>query len=65
VRDKANLLTAWLPGAGTFNFDLRSSLANFGKCSAPDDHLTVKNPGSCVAAGGRTGYSVRIVSGDA
>ena len=37
----------------------------FGRCSANDDDLTLKNPGSCVAGGGRTGYSVKIISRDA
>jgi len=65
VRDKAHLLTDWLPGAGAYNYDVQESLKNFGKCSTPDDALKFTNPGSCVAGGGRTGYSVKLVSRDA
>jgi hypothetical protein len=65
VRDKVNLLTGWLPGPGGFNYDIAESFKNFGKCSLPDDHLKFKTPGSCAAGGGRTGYSVKIVSRDA
>ncbi len=65
VRDKANLLTAWLPGEGTYNYEVGASMKNFGKCAMPDDKLKFTNPGSCVAGGGRTGYSVKLVSRDA
>lgn len=65
LRDKFHLLTAWLPGAGAFNYDLDSSFQNFGKCALPDDNLKFKNPGSCVAGGGRTGYSVKLIGRDA
>ena len=34
----------------------------FGICEEFDDGLTVRAPGSCVGLGGRTGYSVKIVS---
>lgn len=62
VRDKVHLLTSWLPGLGTYNYDVGDSMANFGKCELSDDKLKLKNPGSCVAGGGRTGYSVKLVS---
>jgi hypothetical protein len=65
LRDKTNLLTAWLPAPGAFNYDTSAALANFGKCSVPDDGLKYPNPGSCVAGGGRTGASVKIISRDA
>lgn len=65
VREKAHLLTAWLPGEGTYNYDVQESLKNFGKCGLPDDNLKFPNPGSCVAGGGRTGYSVKLVNRDA
>lgn len=65
VRNKFHLLTAWLPAAGAFNYDVGSALQNFGRCSLPDDGLKYTNPGSCVAGGGRTGYSVKLVSRDA
>lgn len=64
VREKAHLLTSWLPGAGPYNYEVGESLANFGKCAVPDDALKFPNPGSCVAGGGRTGYSVKLVGRD-
>lgn len=65
IREKANLLTAWLPGEGTYNYEVADSFKNFGKCQVPDDQLKFKNPGSCVAGGGRTGYSVKLINRDA
>jgi hypothetical protein len=65
VRSKANLLTAWLPAPGAFSYDATAASANFGKCALPDDGLKYPNPGACVAGGGRTGYSVKIISRDA
>ncbi len=65
IRDKAHLLTAWLPGEGAFNYEVESSMKNFGRCTLPDDNLKFKNPGSCVAGGGRTGYSVKLIARDA
>jgi hypothetical protein len=65
VRNPTHLLTAWLPGPGSFNYDVNGALANFGKCSLPDTNLKFRNPGSCVAGGGRTGYSVKLLSRDA
>lgn len=63
VRDKSHLLTAWAPGPGTYNYGM-GGLNALGKCELPDDDLKVKNPGSCVAGGGRTGYSVKLISRD-
>ncbi len=65
VRDKAHLLTGWLPGPGTYNYEVGASLSNFGKCARNDDGFRDKNPGSCVAGGGRTGYSVKMINRDA
>jgi hypothetical protein len=31
LREKIHLLTSWLPGAGTYNYDVKESMANFGK----------------------------------
>lgn len=64
-RDRANLLTSWLPAPGAFTYDTEASLTYFGKCTVPDTGLKYTNPGSCVAGGGRTGYSVKIISRDA
>lgn len=65
VRQKSHLLTSWLPGAGAYNYEVQASLENFGKCALADDSLKFTNPGSCVAGGGRTGYSVKLVNRDA
>jgi hypothetical protein len=64
VRAKAHLLTSWLPGAGTYNYGVKESLENFGKCTVPDDNKRYTNPGSCIAGGGRTGYSVKLINRD-
>jgi hypothetical protein len=60
VRDKTHLLTSWAPAVGTVNFTFPTDY--FGKCATNDDNQELKAPGSCVAGGGRTGYSVKIVS---
>jgi len=66
VRNRAHLLTAWLPGPGAFNFDPQGAYENFGTCQLPDDPpFKYRNPGSCVAGGGRTGYSVKLMHRDA
>ena len=65
MRDKVNLLTAWLPGPGAFNYDITSALQNFGICKVTDDTLKFPNPGACVAGGGRTGASVKLINRDA
>ncbi len=65
VRNKAHLLTSWLPGVGAFNYEVQAAMQNFGRCFLPDDTLRYANPGSCVAGGGRTGYSVKLISRDA
>jgi hypothetical protein len=65
VRNKAHLLTAWLPAIGAFNYKVGEAIANFGKCRLPDDGLKFPNPGNCVAGGGRTGYSTKLVGRDA
>ena len=69
VRDKAHLLTAWLPDKDIFVDSQMSSpgipVKDFGHCRKPDDDLNPKAPGSCVAGGGRVGYSVKLVARDA
>jgi hypothetical protein len=61
VKDWRTLLTGWAqPGAVTYDFPTQK----FGKCAMQDKEgqgkgLTI--PGSCLS-GGRTGYSVKIVS---
>jgi hypothetical protein len=63
IRNRAHLLTAWLPAPGPFQYDVGGAMQNFGACLLADDKLKFKNPGSCVA-GGRTGYSVKLVGRD-
>ena len=68
VKEKAHLLTAWLPSKRDYKFDAFSrnrAVEDFGKCRFPDDELNLKAPGSCVAGGGRSGYSVKLISRDA
>lgn len=57
LRDWQHLLTAWAPNKAT-NFDFPAE--RFAQCadSAKDDNMI---PGKCVA-GGRVGYSVRVIS---
>ncbi len=59
VRNKAHLLTDWAPAITSLNYSFPE---NFGKCSLPDDDLSVKIPGACAAGGGRTGFSVKLIS---
>ncbi|MGE4132682.1 MAG: hypothetical protein AB7F86_13645, partial [Bdellovibrionales bacterium] len=65
VRSKANLLTDWLPAPPAFTYDVNGALGNFGRCLVPDDGLRFNNPGSCVAGGGRTGYSTKLINRNA
>ncbi len=68
VRDKTHLLTSWLPNKEDYRYDAFSQgqpVTDFGRCRQPDDTLNLKVPGSCVAGGGRTGYSVKFISRDA
>lgn len=62
VRDKKHLLTDWVPGDGNYNYAVAQSYKYFGECALQDDRFKVFNPGSCIAGGGRTGYSVKLVS---
>ena len=62
VRDKKHLLTDWAPGEGNYNYDVAAGYKFFGECALQDDKYKVHNPGSCIAGGGRTGYSVKLVS---
>ena len=57
VREWENLLTGWAPHrAATFTFPIE----RFGKCGG-SAIASAMIPGKC-AAGGRTGYSVRLIS---
>lgn len=61
VRDRAHLLTSWVNNDAVSDFSFPE--ARFGQCQAWDDDLITKIPGSCVGAGGRVGYSVKIING--
>lgn len=73
VRDQSDLLTDWMsgPNYGTRDNNWKIDKDYFGECQIPDKSLTsngpdtTTNPGSCLARGGRTGYSVKIISKDA
>lgn len=63
VRNRFHLLTGWLPAPGAFNYNWDQAKQNFGACKVTDDGVFA-NPGSCIAGGGRTGYSTKMVSRD-
>lgn len=66
IRNPAQVLTSW---AQTEPNSYDSIPSNFGNCAlrppapVPGDNFRFANPGNCVV-GGRTGYSVRLVSLD-
>ncbi|MEK6555124.1 MAG: hypothetical protein AABZ31_07790, partial [Bdellovibrionota bacterium] len=62
IRDRQHLLTDWVHG-DSFEVQEQINMNRFGQCGQFDDEFSVKVPGSCIA-GGRTGYSVKIVSGE-
>lgn len=62
VKNKTHLLTSWVPGLSYGDY-ITFPIDRFGKCLVNDDEKEVKNPGSCIS-GGRTGYSVKLVSRD-
>lgn len=57
INETEHLLTAWAP-SGAFEYKFPSNA--FAKCARPGN---IAIPGSC-AAGGRVGYSVKLVSKD-
>lgn len=62
IQNPAHLLTDWAPiGPGLYDFPDKF----FAKCDRPirTDQNEVNTPGECVV-GGRTGYSIKIVSRD-
>lgn len=61
VRNREHFLVDWVHG-DSFEIMENINLDRFGKCSTFDDDK-LPTPGSCIA-GGRTGYSVKIVSPD-
>jgi Putative Flp pilus-assembly TadE/G-like len=64
VRDRAHLLTSWVHN-NTYGEYFDFPTARFGKCEEYEDGKNTQSgvtaPGSCLF-GGRTGYSVKIVS---
>lgn len=64
LRNKKDLLTSWATGENVFQYGFPAD--RFGKCGSPDDGVNdrFKVPGSCLALGGRTGYSVKLISKD-
>ncbi len=73
VRDQTDLLTDWMSGPNHGAPDNYSQIDDkyFGECQIPDKTLgstdpgVTAQPGSCLARGGRTGYSVKIISKEA
>lgn len=65
VREPTHLLTSWVPGVEAFkDYPETPPMDKFGQCVTSDKDMKVKVPGSCVAGGGRTGYSIKLVSRD-
>lgn len=62
VRSRENVLTSWTSGDVLYNYSFPSG--RFGVCKFDDDDLKpeFKVPGGCLARGGRSGYSVKLVS---
>lgn len=63
IRNVAHLLTGWAPQEGQGQYAFPSQV--FGKCNVLDDGKKHSVPGGCASAGGRTGYSVKIISRNA
>lgn len=65
LRDRAHLLTSWVHNDVIADFrEENFPEARYAKCGEWDDQYEVKIPGSCLFDGGRTGYSVKVVSGN-
>jgi Flp pilus assembly protein TadG len=62
LRDRAHTLTSWVHSDTVANFD-QFPENRFGRCGYWDDGFRHLIYGSCIADGGRTGYSVKIVNG--
>lgn len=64
VDNVTKLLTSWAPNQGAYDYSFPTEL--FGQCQSPDKNIVKQPrqrvPGSCIAGGGRTGYSVKLVS---
>lgn len=62
LRDVDHVLTSWVPNS-LLEYDFAP--ASFGRCGNPDfrPKPDIPVPGDCIA-GGRTGFSVKMVSGD-
>jgi hypothetical protein len=64
VRDRENLLVDWVHNDSfeIADFNNPINLTRFARCEEFDDGKQVRAPGACMGKGGRTGYSVKIVS---
>lgn len=62
TRDPAHVLTDWAPSQ-PYNMYEYNFPQNFGRCAVRNtEDQPVRVPGACLALGGRTGYSVKLVS---
>lgn len=61
VRQREHLLTSWVHN-DTYGRYFDFPQQRFGHCKEFDDKYQLRAPGSCLDEGGRTGYSVKIVS---
>lgn len=61
IKDPAHLLTSWVSNEVAMDYSFPQD--RFGTCPNPQPWLaSVKVPGNCPIGGGRSGYSVRMVS---
>ena len=64
ITHSEHLLTSWTSGYSAIDYEFPSN--RFGKCGLFDNNLPVRLPqSSCVAMGGRSGYSVKLISRNA
>lgn len=61
IREREHLLTSWVHN-DTYGRYFAFPKDRFGQCKEFDDKFSLRVPGSCLDSGGRTGYSVKIVS---
>lgn len=63
ARDRAHMLTSWVHNDVVGKFDSFPD-GRYAKCGTWDDDYNHKIPGACLFDGGRTGYSIKLVSGN-
>ena len=64
IKEASHLLTSWLHPENYLNFTQEEYEKKFAKCETWEESLSAPftTPGVCRAKGGRTGYSVKLIS---